>query len=301
MACHYPRDAWRQPSGVVVFREPVVAGSVVGQDAGKGPDLLVRCGTCLGCRKDKAFAWTLRNLFEWHQHQHACWVTLTYAKAPISLDKSHLQTWLKRVRRRCHPAKIRFFACGEYGEKFGRPHYHCILYGVDRDNLAMVRAVEGAWQYGIARVDELRPEAVAYVAGYVSKKYAGTRVARGTEVVDSETGEVMKWQDPFLQMSRNPGIGANARAFASSFRDRAVHGGRPVPVPRYWHEAWKAQASDAQLEALQAQRDRQYEERFDEVMQDVGFDLLEFGRRLVAKRLIDSANSERQSERRTLE
>lgn len=38
---------------------------------------------------------------------------------------------MKRLRKYLEPVKVRFFACGEYGDNTYRPHYHLILFGCD--------------------------------------------------------------------------------------------------------------------------------------------------------------------------
>jgi hypothetical protein len=36
---------------------------------------------------------------------------------------------MKRLRKKIQPLKIRFFHCGEYGDKTRRPHYHALIFG----------------------------------------------------------------------------------------------------------------------------------------------------------------------------
>lgn len=57
----------------------------------------------------------------------------------MNLDKSDLQKFFKRLRNAGH--KPKYYACGEYGGKSNRPHYHVILFDVDPV------AVELAWTY----------------------------------------------------------------------------------------------------------------------------------------------------------
>jgi hypothetical protein len=33
------------------------------------------------------------------------------------------------LRKKISPLKIRFFHCGEYGDKTRRPHYHALIFG----------------------------------------------------------------------------------------------------------------------------------------------------------------------------
>jgi hypothetical protein len=153
---------------------------------------------------------------------------------------------------------IRTFECGEYGEKGGRPHYHIILYGastLDRDT------IEKAWRsrnkrtkkyesIGNVRVDNLGPAAIAYVAGYTQKKLTDTLHKRH-ERVDTETGEAYYWQPPFINMSRKPGIGGEARKYKDSWREYAIFNGQKIPVPAFLHKAWKDAATEEQINALQ--------------------------------------------------
>lgn len=240
MACHHPIPAWRSSSGEVVMnREP----------PGATAQLEVPCGGCLGCRTSRARHWAIRCTLELQDHEQAVWSTLTYddEHKPPTLRKDHLSGWVKRLRARLPEQRVRFFGAGEYGEKTERPHYHAIVYGT-----ADERAIRESWPYGFSRVDPISPAAINYVAGYCAKK-VGWRTQLG-EQVDPETGEVYEWQPPFVQMSRRPGIGANARRHWQSWRRTAIHNGQEVSVPRYLHEAWKAMASDAMKEALEQER-----------------------------------------------
>lgn len=243
MPCFHPMRAWRTQAGqVILAREP--------DDAYQ---LRLPCGNCLGCRMAKAKAWALRCHLELQQHPSAIFSTLTYddKHLPPTLERRHLQLFFKRLRKRSGPNRIiRFFASGEYGERTERAHYHAIIFGLsvrDRD------LVQSAWSLGGTRSYNATPAAIAYTAGYTSKKI-GYKKLMADERVDPETGEVYTWQPPFLQMSRRPGIGGHARQWPESWRLFAIHNGQRMPVPRFYHEAWKAQASPSDLEELHLEK-----------------------------------------------
>lgn len=245
MACLHPIPAWRTHGGVVL-REPLEPQSVI-------EGLRLPCGGCLQCRMDRARDWAIRCQLELKSHDTACWCTLTYSddNLPLTLRKDHLSGWLKRLRAR-HPGRtIRFFASGEYGERTQRPHYHSILFGLPDDP-----SIQDTWPHGHTRTDELTPAAIAYVAGYTSKK-VGWRLLP-EERSDPETGECYTFQPPFLQMSRNPGIGGEARKFWRSWRNTALYNGREVPVPRFLHEAYQLQASPLELENLKNEKQQRH-------------------------------------------
>ena len=74
-------------------------------------------------------------MIEAGQHTDNAFVTLTYADDQLpdgnSLCPEDVTKFLKRLRKRIDPVKIRYFLCGEYGEgSTSRPHYHLILFGL---------------------------------------------------------------------------------------------------------------------------------------------------------------------------
>lgn len=240
--CFHPLPAQRSGSGEVVLWKEIPDGL----------PLRLPCGGCIGCRTAQAKAWALRCQLELEQHDRAAWVNPTYdqEKLPVTLSKRHLQLYLKKIRKHAKNlgagGPIRFFASGEYGEANHRPHYHIILYGVDpskRDLLASL------WGAGRTMTYPVTPANIAYTAGYTAKKVGWPQLA-AEERIDYETGELYQWQPPFIQMSRRPGIGAAAKQFVNSWRLYAVANGYRMPVPRFLHEAWKAQATPQDLEDL---------------------------------------------------
>lgn len=244
MACFHPLPAWRTKNGVTLaqpdFRETVEY-------------LRLPCGSCLGCAKARALEWAVRCSLEVSVHDESCWCTLTYdeEQVPPTLERLHMSTFVRRLRRRLGTASVRFFGAGEYGERTWRPHYHVILFGAGRDRVADI--IQDCWSFGFAKVDALSDGTVPYVAGYCSKKI-GYKEERA-ERVDFRTGEVYTYQPPFVQMSRRPGIGAYARdKFWQSWRDHAVYQGRAVPVPRFLHNGWKSCVSEEEIELLKVER-----------------------------------------------
>lgn len=261
MPCHYPLRGWRSRSGLVSIAKEI-------QDS---TELLLPCGGCLGCRAANAKAWALRCHLELEQHRSATFTTLTYddESKPPTLSKKHLADFLKRFRKKMGPARpIRFFASGEYGEDTHREHYHAILYGA---HLGDADTIEEAWGHGHCRSEKITPERIAYCAGYTSKKIGYKLDDQECEVVDQTTGEVVRipWVAPFIQMSRRPGIGGAARAYAASWRLYAVNNGRRMPVPRFLHEAWKAIATSDELEALIGEKSRIRAQRYPEITKDL--------------------------------
>lgn len=135
------------------------------------------CGKCLACRENSAKVWRLRCELEMVCHNTAAFVTLTYSNEYLpdyaTLVPSHLSSFLKRLRKSLD-YKIRYFACGEYGSKFGRPHYHLIIFGLKKEDYHKVKE---NWHYADLKkysraidVQEAGLDALGYVAGYVGKK-----------------------------------------------------------------------------------------------------------------------------------
>ena len=135
---------------------------------------LYRCGKCYWCRVNQRSLWTMRLQHEITQHKAALFCTLTYNEDNLPsyhgkgiLVKDHLQRFFKRLRKEVK--NLRYFACGEYGERSGRPHYHAVVFGYDEALFA--EAIRNAWRDGFTQVvPVIEVSQLGYVAGYVSKK-----------------------------------------------------------------------------------------------------------------------------------
>lgn len=256
--------AWRMPGGGIALRQQSPMrltrerdGSITVEDPDEKAPLKLSCGRCIGCREANARAWALRCHLELQEHDEAAFTTLTYdpKSLPPTLEKRHLQLFLKKLRtnaaRSASAGAIRFFAAGEYGETTHRPHYHAILFGLGERHKDLI---EETWGLGHARTYAATPASIAYVAGYSAKKY-GWEKGVEHERIDLTTGEVYRWQPPFIQMSRRPGIGGAARRWVKSWRLFAVdNNGHRMKVPRFLHEAWKQQATEEEIEKLHQEK-----------------------------------------------
>lgn len=189
--------------------------------------LLLPCNRCIGCLKRRSQNWATRMMCELAYHEKACFVTLTYdnlnvnwrayldengmTKLSMTLDKRDFQLFMKKLRKHYSPQKIRFFACGEYGSRTKRPHYHAILYGVDFSEDRYVREVsddgfvqynsptlEKIWDKGISRISEVNFFTCGYVSRYCTKKRYG---------VQNMYYQTFNIEPEFNLMSRRPGIG----------------------------------------------------------------------------------------------
>lgn len=98
------------------------------------------CGQCLPCRVKKQTLWAHRIELEAMTHTENTFVTLTYNSdnVPVvgpndprpNLCPRDVTNWLKRLRQKISPIKIRYFVVGEYGSQGSRPHYHVVLFGL---------------------------------------------------------------------------------------------------------------------------------------------------------------------------
>lgn len=136
-----------------------------------GEFVIVPCGKCNFCLMTRRADWTFRLVQEHKSYPDSAFVTLTYAedKVPLTpegkqtLDKEHFQLFMKRLRKACHPFKLRFYCVGEYGTRTLRPHYHAILFNVPG---AVLRALDKLWNYGHIHVGKVQMGSIHYVTKY---------------------------------------------------------------------------------------------------------------------------------------
>lgn len=141
------------------------------------------CGKCVACRRSRTREWANRCIHELSFWKESIFLTLTYDDEHYpengSLSKEDARNFLKRLRKSLEPKLIKYFGCGEYGEKYERPHYHFILFGVSTaDKCFKFLRKQGdknlyslsAWEKGIIYVGNVNYKSCAYVAGYIQKK-----------------------------------------------------------------------------------------------------------------------------------
>ena len=137
---------------------------------------IVPCGKCPDCLKAKKLAWTTRLIAENRSNQKkgmtGYFLTLTYQDSccPSEVKKSDLQKFLKRFRFNLDEVGLRYFAVGEYGDHFGRPHYHMCFWSASEPSLIQ-ESIRKSWKFGFYKVEPVRSDsAFAYTAGYCLKK-----------------------------------------------------------------------------------------------------------------------------------
>lgn len=259
MPCYHPVQAYQLVSGDVVFVE---RGDVV-------RSLQLKCGQCVGCRLERSRQWAVRCMHEASLYENNCFVTLTYDDEHLpplgSLRYRDFQLFMKRLRRRFSFARIRFYMCGEYGEEFGRPHFHACLFNFDfpdKEYLAKSpaglrtyrsAALEELWPFGFSSIGAVTFESAAYVARYCMKKVTGDLAEDHYAVLDVSTGEIGARVAEFNRMSLRPGIGAEwlSRFHSDVYPEgMVVVNGVKARAPRYYDKKFEGADPDGYAEML---------------------------------------------------
>lgn len=180
-----------------------------------------------------------------------------------SLEPRDLKIFLKklsRVTRKTFGKGVRYYACGEYGERGHRPHYHIALFGEDfrgdrafykrsktGHDLFKSKTLTSLWGKGSADIGELTFESAAYVARYVMKKINGKMADEHYRRTDEAGNDY--WIEPeFARMSRMPGLG---KPWWDKYKeqviahDHVIVRGKPSKPPRYYDELVRQLSQDA--------------------------------------------------------
>lgn len=213
---------------------------------------LVPCGKCLGCLNEKRNAWTFRLLEEKKQSKNCFFLTLTYNDKHIPKDGKvsveELQLYFKRVRksqtvfeksklkhwkmpiesltgisRYIPKSELRYFAVGEYGDKFGRPHYHAIVFNVYKSVL------ESKWKdpetnedKGYVKAYPVTQPAIHYVTKYSLKPNENIMICSKGLGESYITDESKEYHLDLLEM--------NGEIYLT------YPGGKKQTMPRYYKE-----------------------------------------------------------------
>jgi len=153
----------------------------------KGVSIPVPCGKCPPCKMRRVNEWVFRMMWEeQHNSVSSYFVTLTYDTAHVpltphgfmTLRKKDFQDFMKRLRKSIseyrftgldHPP-VKYYACGEYGTKTNRPHYHAIILNVPNPDLfASAWSLSGV-QFGAVDIGTATSDSVAYCMKYIDKE-----------------------------------------------------------------------------------------------------------------------------------
>lgn len=276
MPCYHPLHGFRSLRPNANGKRPIVFSSTRGDI---GEPVSVPCGQCIGCRLEYSRQWAIRCVHEASLHASNSFLTLTYdddhLPRDMSLDLDHFQRFMKRLRKKVGP--VRFFHCGEYGEKFKRPHYHAIIFGYDfpdkqlfkimprGDRLYRSPILEKLWPYGYSTIGDVTFESAAYVARYVVKKINGKAAdeideetgLKHYELFDSVSGEIHQRRKEYTTMSRNPGIAAGwYQKYKSDVfpADEVIMRGKALKPPKYYDALYEAENPNAFAEMKEARK-----------------------------------------------
>lgn len=222
-----PADSWRAYSKNSSSWEKIIR-----------EEFEVSCGRCHECRLKRSKEWAQRCVLEARDWEHNYFITLTYddehltwsnadeyelgpgefllRQPAMTLVKDDFQKFMKRLRQNLFRdyglPSPRYYACGEYGEVYQRPHFHFIGFNLEIPDLKFFKTswngdiyytsdfLKNTWGKGFVLVADVTLESCQYVARYVHKKRVGRRAEE--YIFENRSPE-------FSLMSRRPGIARN--------------------------------------------------------------------------------------------
>ena len=268
--CLNPKLAWYEYRTIINKNKKLVWTKILHFEKKKdiNPDgknvVSLPCGKCEQCKAAHAMEWGIRANEEAKQWKNNCFLTLTYATKNLpkkrSLREKDLTDFWKRLRKHetgfeewtyknKKETPIRYLACGEYGSKTKRPHYHAIVFNWKPndlryhkttklgDRLYTSKKLENIWQKGYCIIGKVTADSAAYVARYTTKK-----------LTEKET--IRKGREKeFLRMSRKLAIGwtmwSDETRRQEIIKDEGIWIKRKnkeaklKPIPNYFKKKWR--------------------------------------------------------------
>ena len=259
MPCTTPLQGYKTFGGAITFK---LSEAMSVSKSGSPVKLDVPCGQCMHCRLEKARQWAVRMSLEEQLHDESIFLTLTYDNKHYppngGLVKSDVQNFVRRLKEKVAPKKIKYYFVGEYGDQTNRPHYHAIIYGYEpaantieqisnENGMPLYSSTEltklwskrkGTDPIGYAVYGHVNWDTCSYVARYVTKKINDSPEANTN--VDNEArfkyrGNIQE----FALSSRNPAIGKEwlDKYYDETVRDDyIVLNGKKMLPPKYFDD-----------------------------------------------------------------
>lgn len=183
-----------------------------------GLPMQVPCGKCWYCTSSRRAQWTFRLSVENYCWLNSEFLTLTYDDEHLPLNSfglptlnvDHLNKFIKDLRN--NKFKFKYYAIGEYGGRFGRPHYHVLIFFNDDIQFPLF------WHNGNLKEDNVTPADIHYVTKFhvvpklsrFEKSVIQPQFARMSKhlgyswlsnFLDFETGEIKQELPDFIKVN----------------------------------------------------------------------------------------------------
>lgn len=167
------------------------------------------CGSCTFCRINNRTSWEHRIfcevMDEYNLGNYSTFATLTYndnfvpktEKGNLTVREKDIDNFIYNFNYNCsrlYHRKYKQYLVSEYGDSFGRPHYHSIIIGLDPCKRNLISA---SWLRGHVMALPVLSGAIRYVLKYMDKQIFGEQAK---EVFQER-------EQPFTKKSH--GIGKN--------------------------------------------------------------------------------------------
>lgn len=220
--------------------------------------LQVPCGKCIECRKQRVNSWYVRLENELKRSDTAYFCTFTYDENYLpftdnlndTLDYTDLQRMFKRLRKKMAkktPHKLRYYAVGEYGSTYNRPHYHAIIFNpLSEDDIINEWNDGKGSPLGFVHVGKVESASIYYTLKYTLK----SAVNEKDETTDRLPEKAL--------MSKGLGENFLTDEVIRRYRDQPERsmtflGNKKLPLPRYYRD--KIFSGDAEkLKTIRNQR-----------------------------------------------
>lgn len=246
------------------------------------------CGKCLKCLTKRKAQWSFRMSEEQRVSFSSYFVTLTYEDKFLpwgdgvpTVNKQDHKDFIKNLKhyeqkkllhKRTYVSaeemerkknnikeigKLKYYGVSEYGDRFGRSHWHYILFNiVDTESIIL------AWGKGKVQIDECNVNTIDYVLKYMVKDHTGQ---------DYEGREKEK-----SFMSKGLGIHVADEEFVNYIN--RVNGntvvnvrGSEIPLPRYYRKKFvreenmqgKIKHISEQVQETEKREERKYGKDYD--------------------------------------
>ncbi len=211
----------------------------------------------------------MRLTHESKSHTQNAFTTLTYndENLPNNADLEQpptgtlvprdLQLFIKRLRKQNGETRLKYFACGEYGDKTIRPHYHICFFNYYppdpvhhstklENKLYSSKSLDEIWGKGFTLTGELTFQSAAYVARYITKKINGPNSDDHYKTIDTRTGQITQRLPEFTRQSNGLGK-AHFNKYTEDIYNHdhvILSDGKKTRPPRYYDKLYQEKNPD---------------------------------------------------------